>query len=42
MEHLILIRHGHAEHLIGDLTVDWTNSELTELRRGQALVPQPD
>ena len=37
MEPLILIRHGHAEHLTGDLTGGWTDSELTELGRRQAL-----
>ncbi|MCW4036441.1 MAG: histidine phosphatase family protein [Candidatus Bathyarchaeota archaeon] len=37
MEPLILIRHGHAEHLTGDLTGGWTDSDLTELGRRQAL-----
>ncbi len=35
MEPLILIRHGQAEHLTGDLTGGWTDTELTELGRNQ-------
>lgn len=33
---IILIRHGHAEHLDGDLTGGWTNTRLTELGRRQS------
>jgi broad specificity phosphatase PhoE len=36
MNPLILIRHGHAEHLTGELTGGWTDTELTELGRHQA------
>ena len=36
MNPLILIRHGHAEHLTGELTGGWTDTELTELGRRQA------
>ena len=35
MEPLILIRHVQAEHLTGDLTGGWTDTELTELGRHQ-------
>ena len=36
MSPLILIRHGHAEHLDGDLTGGWTDTRLTELGRRQS------
>jgi broad specificity phosphatase PhoE len=36
MSPLILIRHGHAEHLDGDLTGGWTDTQLTELGRRQS------
>jgi broad specificity phosphatase PhoE len=37
IRNLYIIRHGQAEHLIGEaLTGGWTNSELTELGRIQA------
>ena len=30
MNPLILIRHGHAEHLRGELTGGWTDTELND------------
>ncbi len=37
MEPQILIRHVQAKHLTGGLTGGWTDTELTELGRRQAL-----
>ena len=34
----MLIRHGQAQHLTGDLTGGWTDTELTALGRRQAEV----
>ena len=36
MSYIILIRHGQAQHLTGDLTGGWTDTELTELGKSQA------
>ena len=36
MSYIILIRHGQAQHLTGDLTGGWTDTELTELGQRQA------
>lgn len=38
MKTLILIRHGQAEHLTGDLTGGWTDTKLTALGRRQVQV----
>lgn len=35
LDHLDLIRHGQAEHLVGSLVGGWTDTELTELGRRQ-------
>jgi probable phosphoglycerate mutase len=31
MKLVVLIRHGHAEHVDGPITGGWTNTNLTEL-----------
>ena len=36
MSPIILVRHGHAEHIDGDLTGGWTDTDLTDLGRRQA------
>ena len=33
---IILVRHGHAEHIDGDLTGGWTDTDLTDLGKRQA------
>ncbi|HEX9914897.1 MAG TPA: histidine phosphatase family protein [Candidatus Bathyarchaeia archaeon] len=38
MSPIILVRHGHAEHIDGDLTGGWTDTDLTDLGRRQAVV----
>jgi probable phosphoglycerate mutase len=35
MKQILLIRHGHAEHLNGELTGGWTDTNLTELGQQQ-------
>jgi probable phosphoglycerate mutase len=35
METVILIRHGEAEHMVGDLTGGWSQTPLTEKGRDQ-------
>ncbi|MCM3768331.1 histidine phosphatase family protein [Neobacillus niacini] len=36
MKHLILIRHGEAEHLLEGLVGGWTDTKLTEIGKQQA------
>jgi len=36
MNELILIRHGEADHMVGELTGGWTDTRLTERGRRQA------
>jgi len=36
MKPIMLIRHGEAEHLTGELTGAWTDTELTDLGRRQS------
>lgn len=36
MNPIVLVRHGHAEHIDGEMTGGWTDTALTELGRRQA------
>lgn len=38
MKELFVVRHGHADHIERGLTGGWTNSQLTQLGRQQALL----
>lgn len=38
MEKLILVRHGHSEYMVKELTGGWTDTPLTELGRNQAVL----
>lgn len=41
MNELILVRHGHPDHMVTGRTGGWTNSHLTELGRRQAKATGP-
>lgn len=36
MSPIILVRHGHAEHIDGNMTGGWTDTDLTDLGKRQA------
>ncbi len=38
MEELYLIRHGEAEHQVGELTAGWTDTNLTRFGQKQAIL----
>lgn len=41
MKELILVRHGEAEHLVGNRTGGWSDTNLTESGRRQARLTGP-